>query len=179
MRYPIDRTMRRTGLDIGYWASRKDKMMYKVMRDLAHRYCGNAKSAIDIGSYIGGFICDLDWIPDRTASDLNDYSVEWAEVEGVRFKCCDAFKIERATPWDLVISNQAIEHIQDAKSFGEKLCTIGKTVLVSTTYQVPHGRIDGHVQDPIDLAKFLSWFPRKPKAVLIVADQFDNIVGLF
>ncbi|WP_411820404.1 methyltransferase domain-containing protein [Hyphococcus formosus] len=178
MHYPIDRPMTRQGIEKGYWELRKDRNLYKTMNLMARHYAANAKSAIDVGSYIGGFICDLDWIPERLATDINNYEKQWSEVQGVTFKKADAFKLERK--FDLVISNQTIEHIPDARAFAEKLCSLGPTVMVSTTYQVPHGRVEGHIHDPIDMDQFLSWFPRKPKFAAIVDDvPFDNIFGVF
>ncbi len=170
--------MTRHGIDRGYWELRKDKDLYKVMRKLTELYAKDAKSAIDVGCYVGGFICDLDWIEKRVAADINDWSKEWADVDDVKFINRDAFKL-----WDrfeLVISNQTIEHIEDAAGFAEKLCKLGDTVIVSTTYLVPSGKIEGHIQDPIDLDKFLGWFPRKPKCVSIINEPHqDNIIGVF
>lgn len=177
-KYPIDRPMTRHGIDRGYWELRKGKDLYKVLHNLARLYTADVRSAIDVGCYVGGVICDLDWIPRRVASDLNNYTKEWADVDGVTFIHADAFTLEET--YDLVISNQTIEHIGDAKGFAEKLCALGKTVIVSTTYLVPQGKIEGHIQDPIDLDKFLGWFPRKPKCVAIVNEPHqDNIIGVF
>ncbi|WP_411818139.1 hypothetical protein [Hyphococcus sp. DH-69] len=170
--------MTRHGINKGYWELRKDKNLYKTMNLVARHYAANARTAIDVGSYIGGFICDLDWIPDRIASDLNNFTENWANVTGVKFMKADAFTLDRK--FDLVISNQTIEHIPNARAFAEKLCSLGETVMVSTTYQVPHGRIDGHIHDPIDMDQFLSWFPRKPKFTAIVDDHpVDNVFGVF
>ena len=179
-RYPVDRPMTRHGIDKGYWELRKDRDLYKIMRLLAEQYAANAKSAIDVGCYIGGFICELDWIQDRTATDLNDWSKEWKDVEGVTFKKQNAFELPDSVKYDLVISNQTIEHVEDAKGFAEKLCALGKTVLISTTYEVEAGLIEGHIQDPISLDKFVSWFPREPKNISIAYEKpFNNILGVF
>ena len=148
------------------------------MRLLAQHYGAGAKSAIDVGCYVGGFICDLDWIPKRIAADINNWSKEWAAVDNVRFMNADAFALDEN--FDFVISSQTIEHVENAKGFAEKLCALGETVLISTTYKVPFGKIEGHVQDPIDLDKFTGWFPRSAKNISIVPDPYsDFIIGVF
>jgi 2-polyprenyl-3-methyl-5-hydroxy-6-metoxy-1,4-benzoquinol methylase len=176
--YPVDRPMTRHGIAKGYWEGRKDKDLYGMMRLLAQHYGANAQSAIDVGCYVGGFICDLDWIGKRVAADIQNWSKEWAEVDDVEFLYADAFSLDEK--FDLVISSQTIEHVDNAKGFAEKLCDLGRTVLISTTYMVPFGKIEGHVQDPINLEKFIGWFPRKPRNVSIVADPYsDFIIGVF
>jgi hypothetical protein len=172
--------MTRHGNPKGYWELRKDRDMYKLMVSMARHYAPDAKSAIDIGCYVGGFICELDWIKSRTACDINNWSKEWADVEGVEFRQADFFSLEIDEPIDLVISNQTIEHVDDAGKFAHRLCEIGKVCLVSTTYLVPQGVIEGHIQDPIDFDKFVGWFPRPPRAVSVFYEKpFNNIVGVF
>jgi hypothetical protein len=179
MKYPIDRPMTRHGYSQGYWELRKDKRLYALMPVLARALAPKARSAIDVGCYVGGVICDLDWIPRRLAVDVNDFSEQWAGVEGVQFMKANAFALKER--FDLVISNQTIEHVEDAAGFAAKLCALGKTVICSTTYKVAAGLIEGHIQDPIDEAKFLSWFPRKPTTVCIAYEEggLDHIVGVF
>jgi hypothetical protein len=41
----------------------------------------------------------------------------------------------------------------------EKLLALGRGLIISTTYDTPQGLIPGHLQDPISLEKFQSWFP--------------------
>jgi len=172
--------MSRIGINRGYWELRKDRDMYNLMRMLARHYAAKANSAIDVGCYVGGLICDFDWIDRRVATDLNDWSKEWADVDGVEFRKANAFALSDSDKFDLVISNQTIEHVEDAADFAAKLCDLGETVLVSTTYEVPAGAIEGHIQDPISFDKFVSWFPRAPKCVSIVYEHpYNNIVGVF
>lgn len=177
-KYPVDRPMARHGVATGYWEARKGKDLYGMMRLLAKQYAPAAQSAIDVGCYVGGLICDLDWIPNRVAADIQNWSKEWAAVDGVKFMHVDAFALVET--YDLVVSSQTIEHVENANGFAERLCRLGRTVLISTTYKVPAGKIEGHIQDPIDLDKFVGWFPRAPRNVSIVADPFsDFIIGVF
>jgi 2-polyprenyl-3-methyl-5-hydroxy-6-metoxy-1,4-benzoquinol methylase len=184
MKYPLDISMKRLGFEQGYWELRKDKRLYTLMPVLVRALAPDAKSAIDVGCFVGQVICDLDWIPRRLAVDTNDYSKHWAGVEGVEFRRANAFTLKSREKFDLVISNQTIEHVDDPAGFAAKLCdlcTENGVVICSTTYKVAAGVIPGHVQDPIDEEKFLSWFPRKPKTVSITYEVggLDHIVGVF
>ena len=57
--------------------------------------------------------------------------------------------LDFAEPFDLVISNQTVEHLDRPGEFIEKLLKLGRGLIVSTTFEVPEGTIEGHVQDPI------------------------------
>jgi 2-polyprenyl-3-methyl-5-hydroxy-6-metoxy-1,4-benzoquinol methylase len=174
MSYPIDIH--------NYWMIRKDLDLYKLTKSLAVTYFPNAKSAIDVGSYVGGLICDLVWIKKRVATDIQDLQSNWNSVEDVKFMHGDAFKLSFPAKFDLVISNQTIEHLQDPKGFIDKLLSIGRGLIVTTTYNTPHGLIDGHIQDPINLEKFLSWFPCAVDAIAICSHptntQISFIIGV-
>ena len=66
--------------------------------------------------------------------------------------------------------------------FIAKLLQLGRGLIVSTTYEVAAGTIDGHVQDPISLEKFQSWFPCALDAWFIchhpTARRLRHIVGV-
>ena len=143
-----------------YWGDRKNHDLYRLTVTLAGALFPSAKSAIDVGSYVSGTICELDWIPRRVATDISSYLADdWQGVKGVEFIAGDAFAIDFSEPFDLVISNQTIEHLERPKEFVDKLLTLGRGLIVSTTFEVAAGTIDGHVQDPISFEKFQSWFP--------------------
>lgn len=143
-----------------YWGIRLHHDIYRLCVAVARGMFHDAKSAIDVGSYTGGLICELDWIEKRVASDIQKHLTEnWKAAEGVTFVAGDAFQIEFENLFDLVISNQTIEHVENPEKFVRKLLSLGRGLIVSTTYEVPHGMIDGHIQDPIDFEKFQGWFP--------------------
>jgi len=143
-----------------YWAERKNHDLYRLTVALARGMFPQAKSAIDVGCYTSGLICELDWIPQRIATDLQaKLASNWSNVPDVKFIGGNAFELKFATNFDLVLSNQTIEHIADAPGFVRKLLSLGKGLIISTTYELPFGQIEGHIQDPIDLEKFKSWFP--------------------
>jgi 2-polyprenyl-3-methyl-5-hydroxy-6-metoxy-1,4-benzoquinol methylase len=147
--------------DIGkYWEDRMNHDLYRLMVGMSKAMFPNAKSAIDVGCYTSGLLVEMDWIPKRIASDIYlKLSENWALAEGVEFVGGDAFELEFGEKFDLVISNQTIEHLDDPTSFIRKLLKIGNGLIISTTFETPSGLIDGHIQDPIDMKKFLSWFP--------------------
>ena len=170
----------------GYWAGRANSLNYSFTFDMAKKYAPNAKSAIDVGCFVAPVICQLDWIPVRIANDLA-HIPEWDGVQGVKFVQGDAFALNPRDycdddMFDLAISHQTIEHIEDAKGFADKLCKLGRRVICSTSYEVEAGLIAGHVQDPISLQKFESWFPRPAQSILIErhpGGRFANILGIF
>lgn len=143
-----------------YWRNRAHHDLYRLTVAMAQGMFSDAKSAIDVGCWTSGIICEIDWVERRVASDLSNAMKEhWAHVAGVEYVQGDAFKIDFGEKFDLVLSNQTIEHVDDPKGFVEKLLSIGRGLIISTTYEVEAGRIDGHIQDPISLEKFQSWFP--------------------
>lgn len=177
--YPEDRN--------GYWAGRSNALIYRYTKQMAQAYCGEAQSALDIGCFVSPVICDLDWIPRRYANDIN-HIAEWDNVTDVSFVKGDFTKLDiqalaGADKFDLVISHQTIEHIDDAAGFAQALCKAGKRVICSTSYEVASGLVPGHVQDPISLEKFEQWFaPRRAKSILIERmgdERFASILGVF
>jgi SAM-dependent methyltransferase len=159
MHHPIDIN--------NYWGDRKDHDLYKITRSLASSFFPKASSAIDVGSYIGALICDLEWIDKRIATDIQDLRKNWEGVDGVKFVMGDAFNLEFPDKFDLVISNQTVEHLEQPEVFVEKLLQLGRGLILTTTYETPYGLIPGHIHDPIDMAKFLSWFPCKLDGIAI------------
>lgn len=152
----------------GYWQGRMHHDLYRLTVALAQGMFGHARSAIDVGCYTSGILCELDWIERRLATDLQPYLADnWKDVEGVEFIAGNAFEIDFAERFDLVLSNQTIEHLEDPRGFVEKLLKLGRGLIISTTYEVPAGTIEGHVQDPISFEKFKSWFPCELDAWLV------------
>lgn len=144
----------------GYWQDRMNHDLYRLMLSMTRSLFPNAQSAIDVGCYTSALIVEMDWIKTRVATDLQtSLSDNWREVDGVDFLGGDAFNLDFDKPFDLVISNQTIEHLEDPPGFVKKLLSIGNGLIISTTYETPAGLIDGHIQDPIDMQKFKSWFP--------------------
>jgi 2-polyprenyl-3-methyl-5-hydroxy-6-metoxy-1,4-benzoquinol methylase len=157
-----------------YWANRANHDLYRFMKSTAAAMFPDAKSAIDVGCYTSGLICEFDWINRRVASDLQNLKAEWADVPNVDFVHGNAFELELCETFDLVISNQTIEHLEKPKEFVDKLLSIGRGLIISTTYETEAGLIDGHIQDPISMEKFLSWFPCELDAYIICEHPTAN-----
>lgn len=166
-----------------YWGDRHMHDLYRMTLALSQGLFPDANSAIDVGCYTSALLCEMDWIERRVASDIQPGLVSnWAGVPGVEFHPENAFEIEFPEPFDLVISNQTVEHLDQPADFILKLLDLGRGLIVSTTYEVAAGTIDGHVQDPISLGKFMSWFPCELDAWLIchhpTARNLRHIVGV-
>jgi SAM-dependent methyltransferase len=144
----------------GYWEERKGHDLYRLMIAMSKSLFPDAKSAIDVGCYTSSLIVEMDWISHRIASDIQPHlKALWAGVDTVSFVEGNAFEIEFENKFDLVISNQVIEHLEKPKEFVNKLLSLGTGLIISTTYETPAGLIEGHIQDPISMKKFRSWFP--------------------
>ena len=162
----------------GYWEDRMNHDLYRLMLGMCSAIFHNANSAIDVGCYTSGLIVEMDWIKKRVATDLKSYlSDNWRSVKGVDFIGGDAFNLKFDQQFDLVISNQTVEHLEDPASFVNKLLSIGKGLIISTTYQTPAGLIEGHIQDPIDMQKFLSWFPVDIDSYTICHHPLNKKIG--
>lgn len=167
----------------GYWKDRVNHDLYRLCAAMAKGMFYDARSAIDVGCFVGGLICEFDWIEKRVASDILGWlKPNWAHVTDVEMVVGDAFKIDFPEKFDLVISNQTVEHLDRPAEFIEKLLKLGRGLIVSTTYEVPAGTIEGHVQDPISLEKFKSWFPCELDAWLICHHptnrKWKHIIGV-
>lgn len=144
----------------GYWQDRQNHDLYRIMLVMAASLFKDARSAIDVGCYTSGLLVEMDWIGQRVATDIqSNLQSHWDKVEGVEFRAGDAFAIQFPQKFDLVLSAQTIEHLDKPQEFIEKLLALGHGLIISTTYETPQGLIPGHVQDPISLDKFQSWFP--------------------
>jgi 2-polyprenyl-3-methyl-5-hydroxy-6-metoxy-1,4-benzoquinol methylase len=165
-----------------YWTDRKHQDLYRLTVGMARAMFPAARSAIDVGCFTSALIVEMDWIPIRVASDIKEYlKANWEGVAGVDFEARNAFEIADDSLFDLVISNQTIEHLEDPKGFVEKLLSIGRGLIISTTYETPAGMIDGHIQDPISLEKFLSWFSVELDAYTICSHpsrQIHHIIAV-
>jgi hypothetical protein len=167
VQYPIDIN--------NYWSARKDHDLYGLTRVIANHFFADANTAIDVGSYVGGLICDLGWIRKRIATDIQDLRSNWCPVTDVEFLMGDAFGLDFSDKFDLVISNQTIENLEEPSLFIEKLLSLGRGLIITTTYQTPSGLIEGHIQDPIDMDKFLGWFPCELDSVAICYHPLRHI----
>lgn len=147
-----------------YWARRQRTGLYaKVLVPLARQYAGSALTVLDVGAYDPGFLSSLSWIPTKLGIDLQASPAQtavWKQAKGVNLLIGDFDKFRFAAPFDLVTSNQVVEHLPHGKlePFIRKLMLNARVLIVSTTLNLPADTITGHVQDPISEQEFRGWF---------------------
>jgi len=80
----------------------------------------------------------------------------------------------------LVLCTQVVEHLPDGivGKFVQKMAQQAKVLIVSTTYEMPEGTIEGHIQDPISEEEFRSWFENSPDGSLTKVLKLPSNVWL-
>lgn len=154
--------------DRGYWSSRKNDRIYLMTVLFSHFFCRRKRSVADVGCHCSPLVLMLPGFERRYAIDPSDISKPlWSGVDGAEYINDYLRNVDIALltggddKFDLIICNQVIEHLHEPASFASELCERARRLIVSTTFETPAGLIEGHVQDPISLEKFESWFPRK------------------
>jgi len=146
-----------------YWRKRKSAKLYTQEMELAQLHAPNALTALDVGSYESPFLSRLHWIPTKVATDIQSRPDVWQDIRGIAFVQGDFMQLKFATIFDLVLCTQVVEHLKDPGPFVGKMASIARVLIVSTTYEMPAGTIEGHVQDPISEQTFRSWFDTASK----------------
>ena len=139
---------------------RKNHQLYHLTIELAREHAPHALTVLDVGAYESPLISRMDWIPTKVATDILNHPQVWEDLRGIAFIQGDFLTLKFGTKFDLVICNQVVEHLPDSVvgKFVQKLMEISRVLIVSTTYEMPQGTIQGHIQDPISEAEFCSWF---------------------
>ena len=159
-----------------YWNTRKNLHYYVDVVRLARQHAGDARSVIDVGPRDTPFVLQLDWIPSRTALDI-DFAPTIPDTTNIQ---ADFLQYQPVEKFDLVLCLQVLEHLDDPRTFAQKLFATGKTVILSVPYMWPLGFCEYHLQDPIDEAKILSWTGRPFVDKSIVTDDgLRRIIGVF
>lgn len=141
-----------------YWLNRHDAIYIQYVDYMVRTIGKDAKSLIDVGSKKCGYMEWWEWIPRKVSIDLlNPYSSD--KVLGIRG---DFFTTPLAGPYDICLCLQVLEHIEDARSFAQKLLETAPQLIVSVPYKWKKGWVDFHPQDPVDEEKMFSWFDREP-----------------
>ncbi len=141
-----------------YWRKRANMRYYKYFDRIMRGVARDARSMIDVGTGIVPYLEWFDWIPDRVSVDVNPpYRSE--TVRGIQG---DIFEIEFPQKFDICTCLQVLEHIPDPAPFARRLTELSDLVVVTVPYLWPVGKTKGHVNDPIDMATFESWFGRAP-----------------
>ena len=132
--------------------------------ELLEKYSTGALTVLDVGAHDPYVLSQLTWVPTKVALDLqyggNQLPV-WQKARGMIFLQSDIFKTGfRGRQFDIVTCTQVVEHIPNGTvtHFVRRMMQLAKTLIVTTTFELPYGVIHGHVQDPISQEKFRSWF---------------------
>ena len=150
-----------------YWERRKFDLYYVAIARYIQVIAFDAYSLIDVGSSSTRLLEWFTWIPDRVALDIAPVN----PTPPIRGITADFFTWEPDKTYDVAMCCQVMEHLENPEKFGRKLLKLAKRVLVSVPYKWI-GNTPGHLQDPIDEAKFKSWFPVAPNYMQYVYEPF-------
>jgi hypothetical protein len=149
-----------------YWPDRSDSLYFQYVDFLVRVIGRDAHSILDVGSNACPYLEWFNWIPDKCSIDIQSPYYSW-RVHG---KKIDFLKYTNNREFDLCLCLQVLEHIDDARSFAQKLLKVGPHVIVTVAYRWPAGTDDRHVQDPVDEEKLITWFGRSPNYQIIVTE---------
>ena len=157
-----------------YFERRKQEPYYKYVRTLLGVLAFNANSVCDVGSNGTDMIS---WLPckKKVSIDLRKPLI----AEGVRSIKADFLKYDFKRKFDIVTCFQVLEHIDDenVQAFANKLTTITKHLLiVSVPHKWSKGACKGHLQDPVDESKFISWFNTSPDCEQMIKPVFSRVI---
>jgi hypothetical protein len=141
-----------------YYQRRKNHKYYKYIRILLSMLARETDSICDVGS---NGVDVISYLPCRemTSIDIaNPFSSE--KVTGI----VGDFLSYPLPKYDIITCFQVLEHINDDKVrlFAKKLIESGRIAIISVPYMWEKGYCLEHVQDPIDIEKFLGWFNTSP-----------------
>ncbi len=158
-----------------YWHARRKMAYYREVIRLARQYAPAARSVLDVGPHGTPLVCELDWIPEKTAVDLAK-----VEMPGVTCLQMDFLEYEPSRMFDLVLCLQVLEHVPQAEAFAQKLLGTGHTVIISVPYCWPAGVCKPHVHDPVDRDKLLGWTGKPSITDVVVRDRRrDRLIAVF
>jgi 2-polyprenyl-3-methyl-5-hydroxy-6-metoxy-1,4-benzoquinol methylase len=151
-----------------YWAKRSNDRIYVMTLLYAHYFCRRKNTIADVGCHCSPLVLIVPGFKRRFAIDPSDEAHSaWADVDGATFikgtlEAIAYQAIIGEDKFDLILCNQVIEHLAEPSNLCHLLLQRSRRLIISTTFETPAGVISGHIQDPINYDKFLSWFPRKP-----------------
>ena len=156
-----------------YHNSRKKMVYIKALKQILHIICDEKQeSIIDIGS---NGVDLISFLPIKTKVSLDIVNpIKNDKVIGLKQ---DFFTYKPDRKFDIVTCFQVIEHIQEAKSFTQKLLKTGNIIVISLPYKWKNGACEYHCQDPIDETKILSWTQVEPEHVFY-CHETDNSVRI-
>ncbi|WP_051199159.1 hypothetical protein [Butyrivibrio hungatei] len=141
-----------------YYQRRKNHKYYKYIRFLLSMLARETDSICDVGS---NGVDVISFLPCRemTSIDIaNPFSSE--KVKGI----VGDFLSYPLPQYNIITCFQVLEHISDEKVhvFADRLLELGDIAVISVPFMWEKGYCLEHVQDPIDIKKFLGWFSVPP-----------------
>jgi amino acid adenylation domain-containing protein len=153
-----------------YWHDRSDRLYFQYVDFLVRVVGRDAQSILDVGSNSCPYLEWFSWIPNKFSIDIQAPYHSW-RVHG---KKIDFLEYSNNREFDLCLCLQVLEHIDDVKSFAQKLLKVAHHVIVSVAYRWPAGTDSRHVQDPVDEEKLITWFNRIPNYQIIVTEPITE-----
>ncbi len=155
---------------LSYWDKRKNNIYLRYVDYIMCALSDETKSIIDVGSRNCPYLDWFPWAKERVSLDLKTPY----KGSGVRSIKTNFLTWEPDKRYDVVLCLQVLEHVPPVEEFAAKLLEIGRHVIVSVPYKWPETAMQGHVHDPIDRAKFLSWFPRRPDYMIVAREPMSR-----
>lgn len=155
-----------------YWEHRKHLQYYKVVKQWLEEL-GPKNSIIDIGC--GG--CPVaTWGEFKNRVALN--KEPFHEIKNVNCVVDDWLNYS-TEPVDVITCLQVLEHFPSEiiDLFVEKIFKNCKIAIISVPYMWEKGSCEDHVQDPINLIKFINLIKRDPVKLEITNDH--RMVAMF
>ncbi|SDO06980.1 class I SAM-dependent methyltransferase [Alkalicoccus daliensis] len=160
----------RVQVDQDYWKKRSNLMYYQYVDYIVRGVGAEAQSLLDVGSSNAAYTENFAWIPERFAIDISKpYASK--NIQSIE---ADFLLYEIPKKFDLVLCLQVLEHIEDARTFAEKLFQAGDRVLISVPFLWEAGSSKEHVQDPVSFEKLRSWTGRDPDYHIVVEEPISN-----
>ena len=160
-----------------YWQRRSDLHYYKVVREWINEQEAGER-IIDVGSQSTPLVLEGNFNR-RTMVDIRRFT---EKIPGVEQIVSDWMKFKLPEQVDLVLCLQVLEHLPDevVSPFAQKLLSAGKRVIISVPHQWPKGQCRYHLQDPVDLAKLVSWTRKEPvRHYIEKRDSKERLIALF
>ena len=133
---------------MSYAEERKNKKYYKFINSILSIVSIGKDSIVDVGSHGVDILTNTE-CRYKVSVDIAAPAIS----PGVQSVKEDFFKYTPDRFFDLVTCFQVLEHIKDAKTFAQKLLSIGQIIIISVPYNWKKGMCKSHCQDPVDIKK--------------------------
>lgn len=150
-----------------YWERRKHYLYYRAVYQIVSVVGKDARSILDVGSANAEYIRWFYWIERRVQLNLSFRG----ELEGVERITANFLEWEPQR-FDVTLCLQVLEHVPEVERFCERLKETAPRLVISVPYKWTAGKHAGHIHDPVDEQKLLSWLKVKPNYRMCVTEPF-------